>query len=332
MLAVPTPARLAQRAEFYHQLAQLTDAGLTLHSALESQERRPPAHWLRGPAARLLGFLKEGGTFGEAVTAAGDWIPQFDAALLEAGEQSGQLPASFKLLAEHYQERSRLAREVLANLAYPVFLFHFFVLLTPFPQWFITGNTAAYLRTVGSALLPIYGIVIFLLIATNGQRGEFWRGILETISSRIPVLGPARRNLAVARLTAALHALMNAGVPIIRAWESAANASGSVRLKREIAKWRPELEAGRTPAELVAETSLFPDLFANTYKAGEISGTLDDSLVRMQRLYQERGVGQFRAIAEWLPKIIYLIIMFVIAWSILSFYIGYFGRIGDVLK
>src|SRR4026207_418921 len=133
MLAVPTPARLAQRAEFSHQLAPLTDAGLTLHSALEAQERRPAAPWLRGPAARLLGFLKEGGTFGEAVTAAGDWIPQFDAALLEAGEESGLVPASFKMLAEHYQERSRLAREVLSNLAYPVFLFHFFVLLTPFP-------------------------------------------------------------------------------------------------------------------------------------------------------------------------------------------------------
>src|SRR4030095_2048742 len=195
MLAVPTPARLSQRAEFYHQLAQLTDAGLTLHSALESQERHPPARWLRDPAARLLGYLKEGGTFGEAVTASRDWIPQFDAALLEAGEQSGRLPASFRLLAEHYQERSRLAREVLSNLAYPVFLFHFFVLLTPFPTWFTTGNTAGYLRTVGSALLPIYGIVIFLLIATNGQRGEVWRGILETISSRIPVLCPARRNL-----------------------------------------------------------------------------------------------------------------------------------------
>jgi len=332
MLAVPTPARLAQRAEFYHQLAQLTDAGLTLHSALESQERRPPAHWLRGPAARLLHFLKAGGTFGEAVNAARDWIPQFDAALLEAGEQSGRLPASFRLLAEHYQERSRLAREVLSNLAYPVFLFHFFVLLTPFPQLFITGNTAAYVRTVGTTLIPMDAIIIFLLIATNGQRGEFWRGILEAISSRIPVVGPARRNLAVARLTAALHALTNAGVPVIRAWESAANASGSVRLKREVARWGPELEAGRTPGELVAEASFFPDLFANTYKAGEISGTLDDSLMRMQRLYQERGVGQFRVMADWVPKIIYLTVMLVIAWSIVSFYIGYFGRIGDVMK
>src|SRR5881397_3826099 len=175
MLAVPTPGRLAQRAEFYHQLAQLTDAGLSLHSALESQERHPPAHWLRGPASRLLRFLNQGGTFGEAVSSARDWMPEFDAALLEAGEQSGRLPASFRLLAEHYQERSRLAREVLANLAYPAFLFHFAIFLGPLPEWFLTGSTAAYLRTIGKVLLPVYVIIILLLIATNSRHGEIWR-------------------------------------------------------------------------------------------------------------------------------------------------------------
>jgi type II secretory pathway component PulF len=332
MLAVPTPARLAQRAEFYHQLSQLTDAGLTLHSALESQERHPPASWLREPATRLLAYLKKGGTFGEAVTAGRDWIPQFDAALLEAGEQSGRLPASFKLLAEHYQERSRLAREVLANLAYPAFLLHFFILLWPVQQLVVKGDVFGYLRNIGAVLLPLYAIIVFLLFAANGQRGELWRGFLEKITSPIPVLGQARRNLAVARLASALHALINAGVPIVRAWESAANASGSVGLKREIGSWRPELEAGRTPAELVSETRLFPELFANTYNAGEISGTLDDSLVRMQRLYHERGVAQFRAIAQWTPKLIYTVIALVIAWWVISFWTNYFGQIGDILK
>src|SRR5688500_9522770 len=160
MFAVPTPGRLAQHAEFYHQLAQLTDAGLTLRSALESQEHHPPARWLREPSRRLLGLLNGGSTFGEAVASARDWMPQFDAALLEAGEQSGRLPASFKLLAEHYAERARLAREVVANLAYPVLLFHVAILLGPLPQLVLTWNVGAYLGTVGRILVPIYAIII----------------------------------------------------------------------------------------------------------------------------------------------------------------------------
>src|SRR5688500_18416599 len=149
MLAVSTPGRLAQRAEFYHQLAQLTDAGLTLRSALESQQSHPPARWLREPAARLVGFLKEGGTFGEAVAAVPKWVPTFDAALLDAGEQSGQLPSCFKLLANHYAERARLAREVLYNIAYPVLLFHFAVLIRPMHKIVLTGYLSGYSCKVG---------------------------------------------------------------------------------------------------------------------------------------------------------------------------------------
>jgi type II secretory pathway component PulF len=331
MLAVPTPGRLAQRAEFYHQLAQLTDAGFTLRSALESQQNHPPARWLREPASRLLGYLKEGGTFGEAVAAAPKWVPTFDAALLDAGEQSGQLPSCFKLLANHYAERARLARDVLSNLAYPVLLFHLAVLLGPVSQ-LVFGNIGSYLRTVGMTLLPVYAVLLVVLCVAGSRHGERWRGIMESIANLIPLFGSARRNLALSRLSLSLHALLNAGVPIVRAWPLAAAASGSVHLKREVASWPPLIDEGLTPAQLLAESKRFPELFKNMYSTGEISGTIDDSLMRLHRLHQERGTSQFRIIADWLPKIVYFAIVIYVAYSIVNFYLGYYGRLGDILQ
>jgi type II secretory pathway component PulF len=332
MLAVPTPGRLAQRAEFYHQLAQLTDAGLTLRSALESQQSNPPARWLREPATRLLGHIKEGGTFSEAVAASRKWVPTFDAALLDAGEQSGQLPSCFKLLASHYSERARLTRDVLSNLAYPVLLFHFAVMIGPLPQLVLTGNLSGYLRIVGTILVPVYAVVALLFWSAGSKHGERWRGIMESIANLIPLFGSARRNLALSRLALSLHALLNAGVPVVRAWLLAAAASGSVRLKREVASWPPLIEAGVTPAQLLAESGVFPELFSTMYNTGEISGTIDDSLVRLQRLHQERGTMQFRIIAEWLPKIVYFAIVIYVAYSVVSFYVGYYGQIGDIIE
>ena len=332
MLAVPTPGRLAQRAEFYHQLAQLTDAGLTLRSALESQQSNPPARWLREPATRLLGYIKEGGTFGEAVAASPQWVPPFDAAMLDAAEQSGQLPSAFKLLANHYSERARLAREVLSNLFYPVMLFHFAVMIGPLPQLVLKGDFTGYLRTIGMTFLPVYAIVLVLFRVSTTRHGEGWRGVLESITNRIPLLGNARRNLALARLSASLHALLNAGVPVVRAWPLAGAASGSVHLKREVATWPALIEEGVTPGQLLAESKCFPELFANMYNTGEISGTIDDSLARLHRLYQERAVSQFRLVADWVPKIIYFGIVIYVAWSIISFYLGYYGQIFDTIQ
>jgi type II secretory pathway component PulF len=276
--------------------------------------------------------LKEGGTFGEAVASVPGWVPTFDAALLDAGEQSGQLPSCFKLLANHYVERARLARDVLSNLAYPVLLFHFAVLIGPLPQLVLTGNLSGYLRIIGTILLPVYAIVVLLFWSASSKHGERWRGMIESIVNRIPLFGAARRNLALSRLALSLHALLSAGVPVVRAWPLAGAASGSVHLKREVASWPPLIEEGVTPAQLLAESRAFPELFSTMYNTGEISGTIDDSLVRLQRLHQERGTMQFRIIADWLPKIVYFAIVIYVAYSIISFYLGYYSQVGNILQ
>ncbi len=94
----------------------------------------------------------------------------------------------------------------------------------------------------------------------------------------IPVLGTARHYLALSRLAAALEALISAGVNIFEAWDLAAAASGSPALRRAVADWRPKITAGQMPSEAVRACRLFPEMFANFYASGEISGKLDESL------------------------------------------------------
>src|SRR6185503_10922724 len=106
----------------------------------------------------------------------------------------------------------------------------------------------------------------------------------------------------------------------------------SVRLKREVAGWPPLLEEGVTPAQLLAESRAFPELFSTMYNTGEISGTIDDSLVRLQRLHQERGTSQFRIIADWLPKIVYFIIVIYVAYCIINAYMSHYNQLGEILK
>ena len=239
MPLIVTPRQHLQRSELYHQIGQLTSAGIGLPQALETLRRSPPARSFRVPLARLADSLQQGGTFGEAIESLGTWMPSFDAALLQAGEKSGRLPASLALLANYYQERAHLTRQVMADLAYPVFLFHFAILIGPVPGLFLSGNVTAYLCKTLGVFLPIYALVIAFLYAGQGQHGENWRGWVERILRFIPLCGSARRNLALARLSAALEALINAGVSLIDGWELAATASGSPALRRAILRSMP---------------------------------------------------------------------------------------------
>jgi type II secretory pathway component PulF len=334
MSFIVTPRQFTQRAELYHQFAQLTSAGIGVMPALEQIKRNPPGRSFREPLGDLLNRLTQGFTFSESLQKLGSWLPEFDIALIEAGERSGRLDASFRLLADYYNDRARLAKQMISQLIYPVGLIHFaalvFLVVLPFAA---SQFNASLLWLFGKAVLilsPLYLITFFLIYATQGKHGEKWRALIESSARPIPILGTARRFLALARLAAALEALINAGVNIIEAWDLAAVASGSPALRRTVENWKPEVIAGRTPAEVVREHREFPEMFANLYASGEVSGKLDETLKRLYAYYQEEGARKLHAFAQWVPRLIYFIIAGVIAYKVVTFYTGYFQQVNDM--
>ena len=323
-----TPGQLSQRAQFYYQIGQLTGAGIGIPGALEQLHRSPPAPSYRKPIRQLLEHLSNGYTLSESLQALGSWLPAFDVALLHAGEHSGRLEECFRLLAEYYTDRARIARQVIGDLLYPAFLFHFAVFILPFAEFFKTGNIVVYLLQTFGILLPVYVVIFAIIFAAQGRHGEVWRGWMESLIRPVPVLGSARRDLAISRLSAALDALLSAGVTIIEAWELAATASGSPSLKRTVLAWRPLVDAGQTPAEVVGASRQFPELFASQYKTGEISGRLDDTLRRLHRYYQDEGTRKLHLFAQWTPRALYLGIMVMIGYRVIAFWSNYFNQVG----
>lgn len=326
-----TPKQYSRRAELYHQLSQLTAAGIGLSQAIEVQHRSPPCRSFRDPLALVSQQLALGSTFAEAMQSTGSWLPAFDGALLHAGEQSGRLPASFKLLAQHYETNAGLLQKTVSSLLYPALVFHLAVLLAPLPDLVRTGNLVAYASKALVVLIPIYVIAYFVVFSLQGSHRESWRAAVESLVRRIPIFGSARHHLALARLASALEALLAAGVPIVNAWELAAAASGSPALRKAVMGWRPQVDAGVTPAELVRNCSQFPSLFANVYHTGEVTGSLDDALRRLHTVYQSEGERQMRAVAEWTPKLVFFGVIVMVAWQVIRFWIGYFNEIGKAI-
>ena len=328
MSFIITPGQLSQRADFYYQLSQLLGAGVPIISGLQMIERNPPSRAYREKVHRLIAELTHGFTLTEALRRVGQWLPEFDVALLQAGEHSGRLDACFRVLANYYTDRARMARQMMGDLAYPVFLFHFAILILPFAKAFTSNDWVAYFLQVIMVLVPIYLVVFGIIYAAQSRHGEKWRSMMESLLHPVPILGKARRSLAIARLSGALEALLSAGVTIIEAWELAAGASGSPWMRRTVLKWRPLVEAGQTPAEVVLTSRRFPEVFVTQYASGEISGKLDETLHRLHEYYQEEGTRKLRALAQWVPRLIYLLVALGIAYKVVQFWSGYFQNIG----
>lgn len=336
MALLLTPRALAQRGEFYYQLSSMIRAGLPLIGALQTLEKSPPAASYRKPIARMLAELKGRNNFTGALATLGDWLPVFDKALLEAGEQSGRLDECFRLLASYYEERAKLAREVIGQMIYPFCIVHFALLVFP-----VSLLVAAVLQDQWGPLLiekavafgTLYGVAAALVLANSGARAEWWRATTEGILGVIPVLGRARQNLALARLAAALEALFSAGVGIVDSWELAARASGSPALAREVMKWRPQIEVEqKTPGEILASKGVFPTMFTSLYRTGEISGQLDDTLKRQHEYSRVEGHRQMQMFTRGLTTAIILAIMIAIGFQVVMFWVGYFNNISNVIS
>lgn len=310
-------------------------AGVPLVQALEMSSRNSAMSGSRRIIRQLIASLQAGHTFTDSMAQAQGWLSDFDMAILSVGEQSGRLDASFRLLSHFCAARAQIIRDTLSGLLTTLATLHVFLLIFPLTllisfvvDGIFNGHTASCLPFILEKMLVfggLYGVVGFFIFAAHGRRGVRWRSLVESIFNGIPILRSALRFLALSRLAAALEALTNAGVNVIEAWELAAAASGSPRLNLEVSGWKPQIEGGLTPAELVNRARYFPELFANLYQTGELSGKLDETLNRLHVYYQEEGFRALRLFTRILNGVIYGGVVGMVAYNIIKFWTNYYA-------
>ena len=319
----------------YHQLGSMIAAGVPLMKALEMAATDSSMRASRQTFLELIQHLQSGLTFSESMKRVQGWLPEFDIALLSVGENSGRLDTSFKLLANYYTIRAGIIRDTLSDLGFTLVTLHVFLLIFPPPYLFsfvlgiFNNNYARCMPFIIEKVIvfgSLYGIVFFLIFACQGERGGKWRTLVETVLRPVPLLGTARKYLVFSRLCAALEALIGAGVSIVTAWEHAVIAGGSPALQREVSGWKSQLESGVTPAELVSRSRQFPQIFANLYGTAEQSGKLDEALGRLHTYFHEEGFRTLRAFTRIMTWMIYGLLVFLVAYSVVRFYMGYFTQ------
>lgn len=327
-----TPGQLTRRANFYFQLASLLAAGVPIIEALELArgDGRGTYAWNIGV---IIKSLQQGATLGDSLNATGDWLPLFDRALLDAGEKSGRLDASFRTLGNYYTERATMLREIISGMAYPIFILHLAVLIFPttyLTRLFWNNGIRDFVLQKAAVLVPCYLLVALAIYAFQGSHGQHWRALLERFTNALPLIGSARRDISMARLSGAMEALLSAGVNIIQAWGLAANATASARIKKAVAIAIPKMEAGVPPSETLHHSNVFPELFRSLYATGEASGQLDATLRRLQNHYDEQATLKLRNIANWTPKLAFLCVAIGVGYSIIKFYMGYFEQLNQI--
>ena len=301
-------------AVWTRQLAGLVGAGLPLERALTalSDEADSPAQ--RDLVAHLRAEVNAGAPFARALASAPREFDDVYRAVVAAGEESGALGAVLERLADDLEERQALQAKLLGAALYPAivsliaFVIVIFLVTYVVPQVasVFTSNKRAlpWLTTAMlglSAFVRQWGWLVLLAGAGGGValtmalKKELFRQRFDAAWLGLPLVGRVARGYNAARFASTLAMLANAGVPILKALQAAAETLANRALRADALEALVQVREGAPLASALAAKKRFPGLLAMFARLGEQTGQLPQMLDRAAR--QLSGEVQRRAMA-----------------------------------
>ncbi|MFO1217760.1 MAG: type II secretion system inner membrane protein GspF [Burkholderiaceae bacterium] len=301
-------------AVWTRQLAGLVGAGLPLERALTalSEEAEDPRQ--RDLVAHLRAEVNAGTSFARALASAPREFDDVFRAVVAAGEQSGALGTVLERLANDLEERQALKAKLLGAALYPAIVSLIALVIVIFLVTYVVpqvagvfANSKRALPALTVAMLAIssfvrsWGWLVALGAIAGGialafsLRNEAFRERFDAMWLRLPLVGRLARGYNAARFAGTLAMLANAGVPILKALQAAAETLGNRALRADAMDALVQVREGAPLASALAGRKRFPGLLAMFARLGEQTGELPKMLARAAA--QLSGEVQRRAMA-----------------------------------
>ncbi len=305
---------------FTRQLAAMLNAGLPIVQSLEALADESSNKKLRIALRQVKEDIENGSTLTASMRKHPKVFDEFFVSMIAAGEVGGVLDRILPRLGGFIEKSMKLKRKLKGAMIYPVSIVTVAVLVTAillifvipvFAQMFANAGEALPLPTQFVINLSNFTIAYFKYIAGlaiaagvafrqvhRTERGAlfFDRMLLEA-----PVFGDLMRKSAVARFAHTLGTLTSAGMPILESLEITARTAGNRAVERAILSTRASISDGRTLAEPLRRSTLFPRIACQMVAVGEATGALDTMLQSVTELYDaevDDAVGNLTAMME----------------------------------
>jgi len=350
-LSFGSPVSEKELVVFIRQFATMIDAGLPLVQCLEILSSQGDNKAFNGVLKEIKAYVEQGGTFSDALKKHPKIFDSLFVNLVAAGEMGGILDTILNRLAIYIEKRVQLKRQVRSAMVYPsavlgVAVAIIFVMMTwvipSFREMFaefggedqlpgltqtVIAMSEGFVSNVHWILLSMFGAIAGFTYSrkTNGGR-HFWDKLLLTV----PILGPVMRKIAVARFTRTLGILLGSGVSILDVLNIVGKAAGNVIVEDAILKTSEKIREGRTMAEPLMETGVFPSMVVQMIGVGEQTGAMDTMLNKVADFYEDEVDVAVGALTSLLEPIMMVVIGGIVGVILISMYLPIFDIAGKV--
>jgi type IV pilus assembly protein PilC len=317
----------ALKHQFYSEMAKLLEAGFGIReaAAVMMETGLPAAQ--AALVRELHQGLEQGKSITDSLASNQETVSNLERNILGAGERGGRLPSAMRHLADYFGMLASARREAWKGLIHPVIVLHLGVFIGTVPTAMLEGTKSGNAIAIGFflTLLAAYAITFVLFLGIRAMlRAARTHARIDRFLGRIPLIGKARSNLAMAGFCKVHHICLLAAIPMRQTVRMAADASHSGMIIAAGNHLEQTVEQGQLLGPAMLSEPSFPKTFARSYATGEAAGTLDKDLEHWGRLFLTNAEVGARSLSTVLPKALYFIIMIYVGWKIYGFYTGYY--------
>ncbi len=292
-------ARPKDLALFYRTLAELLDAGVPVTGALTHAGSVLPG------AGGLDALIERGATLTQALDSAPAVFPPPHRRLIAAGEASGRIEPVLRRLASFCEQTAAMRRRLLGGLLMPAAVFHFVAMIAPVPAWFSGGTLSRYLISSVGPIVAVWLTLGLGALLLRRMPAKPW----DTMMRALPWFDSLWRELNLWWLVVGMEMLTGAGVGVVAALRGSAEACRSGRLASALRRAADTAESRGEPVSVALEASAeFPAGLMAQWQTGERSGYLEEAFGRLARDYAGRVEARLNTLAEWTPRVVYLLV------------------------
>jgi len=308
---------------FTRQFATMIDAGLPLVQCLKilgDQQENPT---FKKIIVEVRNDVEQGSTFADALSKHPKPFDALFCNLVAAGEVGGILDTILNRLAVYLEKADALARKVKGAMVYPttvmVVAIGVIVLLLvkviptfekmfsdfgselPGPTQVVVSISHFMQEWIHIALITV--TVVGIAFAQARKRSYKFRRATDALFLKAPVFGSLIRKVAVARFTRTLGTMIASGVPILDGLDIVSRTAGNVVIEEALNSVRNGIAEGRTVAEPLAESGVFPGMVVQMIAVGEETGAMETMLGKIGDFYDEEVDAAVDALTAMLEPI-----------------------------
>jgi type II secretory pathway component PulF len=350
-LAQKRKPKLQELATFTQQLANLLSSGMPLTVALNSMTHLESKGISADVSKELRQDVMEGRSLSDSMAKQPRVFSDLYVNMVRAGESSGALVEVLRRMADHFERFAQVQAKFTSALIYPAFVsvvgigIMFFFMSYMLPKFLtIFEGMQVQLPVMTQMLvslshlfagywwLMLGTIVAAVIVFKRFQATEQGRRTIDRWRMTVPVFGKVVKLNLFGQFARTLSTLLENGVPVLTALKITEQIIPNVIVKEAISKTREEVTDGKTIAQPLARSKIFPQLMVDLVKIGEDTGDVPGALKNVADTYENELAIALRVMTNMIEPVLIIVMAVGVGFLLLSVLSAMFAITSNIAR